>query len=390
MLNQNGVTKTTSENNLECDDSVPPWNCKKCKNFFIEETTVLSKESSKFVNVNRKEVKFPRKCNRCNRIFLSKIVYLKHKQKCKQRYSRSKTTIAPHLCDICLQLFDCEASFDKHKKRCLHRCIHPGCYNSFISRLEMITHLYEDHMGDQDVHYLEFKNRNMLNLWKINEAIVNMLSYENKSFQDISHHYFTCHRAGTGRDDSSFSCPARMLIYESNSSVEVEYVPIHNHELLPDDIFDYESHVPLICLYPDCIHHVSFYKQSEMLSHLQQSHKRSINCQYMDFNNIVEFFLWKENSTSEHFIYLFRLKGYAVSKSVNLNYHYYLCGFNGKHSLDKPTQCLARMVVYESESCVKVKYFPYHIHPLKSVKITREKLSECCDVQLPLVPSESN
>nr|XP_018899574.1 PREDICTED: uncharacterized protein LOC109032085 [Bemisia tabaci] len=131
------------------------------------------------------------------------------------------------------------------------------------------------------------------------------------------------------------------------------------------------------CLDPSC--KLLFRTHSQMVTHLEETHKIDLGINYFSFASIDEFFHWKQEEERNAYVMFVKDRGSTEVKAGTT--HYYVCKFDVRaraHSVPKTprkkfggesllnTDCPARMfVTVNTEGAVHVKYISKHNHELK-------------------------
>ena len=149
------------------------------------------------------------------------------------------------------------------------------------------------------------------------------------------------------------------------------------------------------CYFQDCTQ--TFYHQTALLRHLQQSHGVQSKVEKHVFKNEEDFQKWKEKEETEKYAYFSLQSGKKVGNkglSEKTIYRYYICQYDGSakyhhlrpNALKKSSRmnkkgrtktgrkCLARLLVkYQHESIV-VKYIASHNHSLEFTNTRHQPL----------------
>ncbi|XP_046393621.1 uncharacterized protein LOC124161351 [Ischnura elegans] len=196
--------------------------------------------------------------------------------------------------------------------------------------------------------------------------------YANKS--SFCHHKATCLRIE--KSDSNISYPRVCQICLVSYSNKCNY---SRHKKTCNEKSQY-----IVCPHDGC--NVKFQSHSILICHLQSVHQEDICVEDHEFKDMFDFNAWKTSQCQLNYMSLFKHNGERVNRGKR--FMYFICKFNNHHKngiVSNKTNrkrkfgrmpnsdCIARMLVNESESGVSVKYVNAHNHDLefKNVKFYR-------------------
>ncbi|XP_046384220.1 uncharacterized protein LOC124154490 [Ischnura elegans] len=196
--------------------------------------------------------------------------------------------------------------------------------------------------------------------------------YANKS--SFCHHKATCLRIE--KSDSNISYPRVCQICLVSYSNKCNY---SRHKKTCNEKSQY-----IVCPHDGC--NVKFQSHSILICHLQSVHQEDICVEDHEFKDMFDFNAWKTSQCQLNYMSLVKHNGERVNRGKR--FMYFICKFNNHHKngiVSNKTNrkrkfgrmpnsdCIARMLVNESESGVSVKYVNAHNHDLefKNVKFYR-------------------
>lgn len=241
-----------------------PGSSKACK----KTSAIPKKIGSSLVSQTKKDFK----CKFCPRKFNSSRNITRHQNVCPNNPNKPASKF---ICDLCSRTFKRSdhlrahqlkpcTSTTKHEAR--SKCMYPGCEEVFFHKTNLVEHIRCIHQNEKSYKPVEvtFPSLHDFLLWKEVEEEKNysyFSMHEGKSKKRQKHLYFYCQHDGSGKPHLKEGesrktkrlrrgggikrgclCLSHMKVKRLDGDVvSVEYFPLHNHRIDPEDF----KHQPL-------------------------------------------------------------------------------------------------------------------------------------------------